>query len=48
MVSLAGGTLTTLATQQVAPLAMAVDDANVYWTTMAEGIGQGSIAKMAK
>jgi hypothetical protein len=48
MVALAGGATTTLATQQVAPLVMAVDDTNVYWTTVAEGVGQGSIMKMAK
>lgn len=48
MVPLTGGTPTTLATQQVAPLVMAVDDTSLYWTTFAEGTGQGSIMKMAK
>jgi hypothetical protein len=47
-IPLVGGPTTTLATKQVAPLAIAVDDASVYWTTQAEGKGQGSVMRIAK
>jgi sugar lactone lactonase YvrE len=47
-VPLAGGTPTTLAKAQVGPLAITVDAANLYWVTIAEGKGEGTIMKMAK
>jgi hypothetical protein len=47
-VPLAGGAPTTLAARQVAPVAIAVDDTSVYWTTLAEGIGQGAVMRIAK
>jgi hypothetical protein len=47
-VPLAGGTPTTIAANQVGALAIAVDDTSVYWTTIAEGTGQGSVMKIAK
>jgi hypothetical protein len=45
-VPLAGGAPTTLAARQVAPVAIAVDDTSVYWTTLAEGTGQGAVMKI--
>lgn len=47
-VPLAGGAPITVAASQPNTLAIAVDDASVYWTTMAAGAGQGSIMKIAK
>jgi hypothetical protein len=47
-VPLAGGAPTTLASRQVAPVAIALDDTSVYWTTFAEGTGQGGVMRIAK
>lgn len=47
-VPLAGGTPTTLAKGQVGPLAITMDATNVYWVTIAEGKGVGTIMKLAK